>query len=221
MSSIFDSNSTSPPPPGSRYRALNPLAVTSTVLGALSIITFLHWALAVIPLAGIVVGWCAWKQIRKAPDEWTGLTLVRVGIGLSAAFWLFGYGWLVVARVSEVPPGYERITYEKLQPDPATPTEPIPQSALDMQDRKVYVQGYMQSGRRQTGIKEFILCPTNGECPFCTPDPKPTEKIRVILPGDMETSYTTHPVGAAGRFRVDINDPSGIPYGLEVDQPLR
>jgi len=217
MSSTFDSISNSPIPPAARYRALNPLAVTCTVLGVLSIVTALHWALAVVPLAGIVVGWLAWKQICRAPDEWIGSTLTQVGIGLSAAFWLFGYGWLIFARASEVPFGYQRITYEMLQPDPAKPTEPIPQTALDMQDRKVYIQGYMQPRRTQTGIKEFILCPTNGECPFCIPNPKRTEMVRVVLQGDMETVYTTHPVAAAGRFRVDLNDPSGIPYGLEVD----
>jgi len=217
MSSTFDSNSTSPIPPASRYRALNPLAVISTVLGALSVVTMLHWALAAVPLAGIVVGWLAWKQIRKAPDEWIGLTLVQVGIGLSAAFWLFGYGWLIFARASEVPFGYQRITYEMLQPDAAKPTEPIPQTALDMQDRKVYIEGYMQSRRTLTGIKEFILCPANGECPFCIPNPKRTEKIRVSLQGDLEATFTTHLIGVAGRFRVDANHPSGIPYGLEAD----
>ena len=218
MSSTFDSNTNSPIPPAVRYRALNPLAVTSAVLGALSIVTALYWALAVVPIAGIIFGWLAWKQIRKAPDESTGLTLTLVGIILSAAFWAGGYillGYDYFYR--QVPPGYQRITYDDLQPDPATPTEPIPQKALDMQDRKVYIQGYMQSRRTLTGIKEFILCPTNGECPFCIPKPKRTEMVRVVLQGDLETIYMTHPVAVAGRFQVDPNDPSGIPYGLEAD----
>jgi hypothetical protein len=217
MSFAFDSNSTSRPQPATRYRALNPLAVTCTVLGALSIVTMLHWALAVVPLAGIVVGWIAWKQIRKAPDEWIGATLVKVGVGLSAALWLFGYAWLIFARASEVPYGYARITYAMLQPDPMKPTEPIPQTAIDMNDKKVYMQGYMQSRRTLTGIKEFILCPTNGDCPFCTPSPRPTEKVRVVLQGDLEATYTTHLIGVAGRFRIDPNDANGIPYVLDAD----
>jgi hypothetical protein len=217
MSLAFDSISNSPIPPTARYRALNPLAVTSVVLGALSVVTALHWALAVVPAAGIIVGWRAWKQITRAPEEWTGLTLTRVGIGLSVVFWLFGYGWLILARASEVPFGYQRVSYEDLQPDPTKPTEPVPQSALDMQDRKVYLEGYMQSRRTLTGIKEFVLQPANGECPFCIPNPKPTEKIRVSLQGDLEATYTTHLVRVAGRFRVDAGDPSGIPYGIEAD----
>lgn len=215
MSSIFDFNTTSPPAPA-RYRALNPLAVTSVVLGALSILTAMHWGFAVIPLAGIIVGWVAWKQIRKAPEEWIGETLVQIGVGLSLLLWIIGYGWLIFAKSSEIPYGYQPVTYEMLQPDPLKPTEPIPQSALDMDDKKVYLRGFIQARRTVTGIKEFILCPTNADCPFCIPSPKPTEKIRVILQGDLEATYTTHEIGVAGRFRINRNDVGGIPYELDA-----
>jgi uncharacterized membrane protein YphA (DoxX/SURF4 family) len=218
-------NSTRPRPakPAVRYRALSPLAVASVVLGGLSILTAFGstpsaWLLlAVIPLAGIILGWRAARKIRNAPDEWTGLELARLGIGLSVGLWLAGCGYRVFCAKSEVPYGYTRITYEMLQPDPQKPTEPIPQSALDMQDKKVFMQGFMQPGRRQTGIKDFILCPTNGECPFCTQNPKRTEKVRIVLEGDLETTYTTHLVRVAGRFRVNLDDPGGVPYGLDAD----
>jgi hypothetical protein len=213
---MLDFDSTSPLPP-SRYRALHPLAVVSTVVAGLSIITMLHWALAVVPLAGILLGWAALRQIRKAPDEWTGLRLAQIGIVLSAALWVFGYGWLLFAKTSEVPPGYQRLSYDDLQPDPSKPTEPIPQTARDLNDAKVFVQGFMQSRRQLTGIKEFILQPASGECAFCIPSPKPTEKIRVILQGDMEAAYTSHLISVAGRFRVDLTDPSGIPYAIEAN----
>jgi hypothetical protein len=218
MSSTFDSSLTSPPPPATRYRALNPLAVTCVVLGALSIVTSLHWALSIVPLAAVIVAWIAWKQIRKAPDEWIGASMVRIGAVLAVALWLFGCAFLYFARASEVPYGYERITYEMLQPDPLKPTEPIPDAAVNMQDKKVFVRGYMQSRRTMTGIKEFVLCPAKGDCPFCIPSPAPTEKMRIILQGDLETTYTTHQIGVAGRFRIDPNDPSGIPYAIEADQ---
>jgi hypothetical protein len=203
--------------PAVRYRALCPSAVVSIVVGALSILSGLHWSLGLVPLVGIGLGWRAIQRIRLAPDEWTGLGLARLGMGLSLGFWIVGYGWLLFSGVREVPYGYERVGYEALQPDPATPTMPIPQSALDMQDKRVYVKGYMKPLRRQTGIKEFTLCPNNGECPYCTPNPKPTEMIRVVLQGDLETVYTTHLVGVGGRFHVDPSSTSGIPYSLEAD----
>ena len=216
MSLPFDSTAAAAVP-GVRYRAFCPAAVVSIVVGALSILSALHWSLALVPMVGIGLGWRAVQRIRRAPDEWTGLGLARLGIGLSAGFWLVGYGWLFFARVSEVPYGYERVGYEALQPDPNTPTMPIPQTALDMQDKRVFVKGYMKPLRRQTGIKEFTLCPSNGECPFCTPNPKPTEMIRIVLQGDLETVFTTHVVGVGGRFQVDPSSANGIPYSVEAD----
>jgi hypothetical protein len=203
--------------PAVHYRALCPSAIASIVVGVLSILTMFHWSLALVPLVGIGLGWRALQRIRLAPNEWTGLGLARLGIGLSVGLWVVGYGWLVFARVREVPYGYEPVSYEMLQPDPNAPAEPIPQSALDMQDKRVYIKGYMKPVRRQTGIKEFTLCPSNGECPFCIPNPKRTEMIRVILQGDLETVYTTHLIGVGGRFQVDADSPSGVPYSLDAN----
>lgn len=199
------------------YRALCPKAVASVAVGSLSILTAAHWSLAVLPLVGMWLGWQALKQIRRAPNEWTGVRVAWTGIGISAGLWAIGFGWLIFAGVREVPYGYTRITYEQIQPDPNVPTEPIPQSATDMQDKRVFVKGYMQARRQQTGIKEFILCPSNGECQFCIPNPKRTEMVRIVLQGDLETIYTTRQIGVGGRFQVDPADPGGIPYTIEAD----
>lgn len=118
---------------------------------------------------------------------------------------------------SEAPSGYQPIKYETLQPDPDQPAMPIPRTALDMQDRKVFVQGFMLPPHQQTHIKEFILCPMPGSCAFCRPDPEPTEMIRVKLAADQEMNYTTYLVRVAGWFRVEPDDPSGIPYAIECE----
>jgi hypothetical protein len=222
MSLPTNLNSTSVRPAPS-YRALSSLAVASTVLGTLSLSTALAEAwttwlgLTVIPLAGLILGWRALQQIRKAPDEWTGLRLAKTGIWLSAGLWVIGSCIAWKSNSSEVPYGYQVVSYEMLQPDPSKPTMPIPQSALDMHDKKVYIKGYMQPRRQQTGIKEFILCPTNGQCQFCIPSPKRTEMIRVVMQGDLDASYTTNLIGVAGRFRINPDDPQGIFYGLDAD----
>ena len=207
--------------PPARYQAVSPLAVASVAMGALSILTMFGssvaaWLiLAALPLAGLVLGWQALKQIRKAPEEWIGCRLAWTGIGLAAGLWMFGTFWVLFSNATEVPPGYQWINFEMLQPDPMKPTELIPQRAIEMQDRKVYIKGYMQPRRRHTGIKDFILCPTSGESAFGFPNSSRTERIRIRLQGDLETTFTTRPVGIAGRFRVDTDDPSGIPYALD------
>ena len=116
-----------------------------------------------------------------------------------------------------MPYGYERVSYEMLQPDPNAAGRADSAVGPRHAGQGVFIKGYMQPRRQQTGIKEFILCPTNGECPFCIPNPKRTEMIRVVLQGDLETTYTTHLIGVGGRFQVDPADPSGIPYSLEAD----
>ena len=202
------------------YRAMCPWAVMSVVVGALSmpvLVFWFSWFWIVVPAVGAWCGWRALQKIRQSPDVWTGRLVAQIGIGLSLGFWLFGYGWLTFNKTRDIPYGYEWITYEKLQPDPNTPTEPIPESAQAFKEKKVYLKGFMRPGRRQTGIKEFVLVPLNGECPFCIPNPKPTEMIRVVLQGDLETTFTTRQIGVGGRFQIDPTDPSRIPYSIDAD----
>jgi hypothetical protein len=190
--------------------------VVSIVLGGLSILTIFSWYLAIVPVLGIWFGWKALQKIRIAPAEWTGYGVAKAGIAVSAILWTIGYGWLIFAQVSEIPYGYQRISYDTLQPNPNVPTELIPQSALDLQDKRVYVRGFMQPRRQQTGIKEFILVPSNGDCSFCTPNRKQTEMVRVVLQGDLETIYSTRQIGVGGRFQIDPSDPSGVPYSIDA-----
>ncbi len=199
-----------------QYRALCPSAAGSVVLGTLSIATAFHWLLGALPLAGIYLGWRAVRTVRAAPAEWTGDGLARLGIGLSAAFWLIGYGWYFTADVRSVPFGYQRIGYESLQPDPNNPIE-LPEAAIDLQDKKVFIRGFMQPRRQHAGIKDFILGAASGDSSYGIRDPLPTEMIRVILQGDLETRFTTRQIGVGGRLQIDWTDPSGIPYAIEAD----
>ena len=215
-------NTTTRENPGVVYRALSGTAIASLVLGLLSAVTVLHWVGALVPLTGIFLGRKALGSIRRAPNELTGATIAKLGIFLCISFWVLGYGWLLFARVSEVPYGYQRVTYDMLQPDPNVPGEKIPPDILKLQpslnqDRKVFIKGYMAPGRQQTGLRHFILCPEIANCPFCIPDPKPTEMILITLEGDLTTDYTTHLVRVGGRLRVNPDAANQIPYKLEAD----
>jgi hypothetical protein len=217
---LFPEPSSANPESAVHYRALSPLAVVSVVVGALSIpvlVFWFSWFWAVAPLLGITLGWRAMRQIDDAPGEYTGRVLARAGIWFSCVLWVFGYAWLIFAGAREIPYGYALVRYEDLQPDPNTPAEPIPQSALDLKEKRIFIKGFMQPRRQQAGIKDFILCPSTGDCQFCTVNPKMTEKIRVVLQGDLEATYTTRQIGVGGRFQVDPQDSGGIPYSIEAD----
>ncbi len=197
-----------------RYRAISSLAVASLALGVLSIVTALHWMLGIIPLTGIVLGWLSLREIRLAPEERTGRWVAIAGLNISIGLWIFGCCWLMFARVSEVPFGYTRVMYEDLQPEPG---EKIPESAFELQGKKVFVKGYMQPGRRQIRLKTFILCPAIPDCPFCTTDPKPTEMVEITLVGDLMTRYTGRLIHVGGKLNIDPMALRGIPYQLEAD----
>jgi hypothetical protein len=200
-----------------RYRAVSRAAATSVVVGSLSILMVLSWYLAVIPVLAIYLGWRGLKQIARTPEEYTGENLAWTGIGLAVVFFVVGSGWLLLVRASEVPYGYQRVDYAELQPDANVPGQIVPPAALELNDKKVFIKGYIVPGRQQVRLRKFSLCPTNGVCTFCVPNPKPTEIIVVSLCGDLMTDYSTQLIGIGGKFHVDPEDPHGKPYSMEVD----
>lgn len=199
------------------YRAVSAVAVASLVFGLLSVLTVFHWALAAIPLVGILLSWLALGRIHENPGELTGRWQAIAGLAASVLLGTLGLGWLLFAHGSEVPTGYQRVSYEMLQPDPKKKDERVSQTAVELEGKRVFIKGYMYPGRQQVGLKQFILCPAIPDCPFCTPDPKPTEMILIKLEGDLVTRYTTHLVRLGGRLHVDRTATDGLPYRLNAD----
>jgi hypothetical protein len=208
--------------PEGRYRAVSSMAVASLVLGVLSVLTVWHWAFGLIPAAGILSGYFAIRRIRETPDELIGMSLALGGLILSVALGSIGFGVLWAIKAHEFPYGYDPISYEELQPDPAVTGQRIPPSAYELQfdpmlNNKVGFEGYMYPTRYPTGLKTFLLCPAIPNCPFCAPEPKVTEIVQVNLEGDLVAQYTTHPIRVGGKFRVDEMAPGGIIYTLDAD----
>ena len=54
----------------------------------------------------------------------------------------------------EVPHGYQRIDFEKLQPEQGNKAEPIPKLAEDLHEKKqkVFIKGYIYPGPQNYGI---------------------------------------------------------------------
>jgi len=203
------------------YRALSGLAVTSLVFGCLSVLTFLGWLMALVPVVALVLGWLALRRIRRNPTESLGEHLAIAGMALAAFFWIAGYGWLAYGYFHQVPEGYLLISYESLQPDPNRPDQRVSEEAEMLDKRKVFIRGYMYPGRQRTGIKEFLLIDDMGTCNFCNPQPRPTQLIRVKLVNNLKIEYTTRQIGVGGEFTV-FRDPTdeasgGFLYQIEAD----
>jgi hypothetical protein len=202
------------------YRALSALAVASCVLGLLSAATFLSWSLAIIPLLGLLTGLAALVRIGRNAGELTGTKLAWVGVALSVIFFCGGASYLTYAYMAELPPGYERLNYAELQPDPDVQGQIYPPQISAKSDQRVFIKGYVYPGKQTSGIKQFVLCRDNGDCCFGG-QPRLTDRILVTLSGPLALEYSTRLRHVAGTFRVEpgraTDGLGGVIYHLDAD----
>jgi hypothetical protein len=205
---------------GDDYRALSSTAVASLVAGLLSVLCFFGWPLAVIPLLGFLLGIRALWRIRRYPDELTGTRLAMAGIVLSVLFFAGGWGWLSYVYMTEVPDGYERISFSQLQPAAEVPNQLFPPSSLELDGKRVFLKGYMRPGSQSSGIRQFLLVRDWKDCCFGDSMPKLTDMVLVDLKDPLRADFSYWPRGLAGTFRVrpeTLGRPDGVLYYLEAD----
>ncbi len=93
-----DPNFTPPTPDASRisvieneipaYRAVNPQAVLSLLLGLLGLLSFTNWFFLVFSVTAVLFGLYAERRIRRDPEIWTGLRLAQIGTVMGMVFGL-------------------------------------------------------------------------------------------------------------------------------------
>ncbi|MFH1269382.1 MAG: DUF3299 domain-containing protein [Planctomycetota bacterium] len=205
--------------PPERYRSVSAWAVGSVICGVLSALTAFDWVVALIPMLGVFLGLGALQRIDRAPEELTGVRVAKAGMILSAVFWILGYGWLTYLFFADTPPGYHRITYALLQPDPADKTGQPPPAARELEGKRVFVKGYMNPGRQNAGFSQFVLVPVDDTCPYCVPNPKETEMIQVKLIHGIKGRFTSRLVGVGGEFHIRSEDDEekGLLYQIRAD----
>ena len=203
-----------------QYRALSRAAVASLVAGVASVSALLAWICVAFPVLGILLGAYALRSIRSRPDELAGLPVAKAGLALSALFAVVGPGWLLYQSIAEVPDGYERISYEQLQPAAGMPPSAIPTSAFDLEGKKIFIKGYVYPGREMEGIKTFLLVRDQGDCCFGG-NPKITDRIQVTLVDPLRLTYKPRLHKLAGVFHVRpttaVTAGGGVYYQLDAD----
>ncbi len=109
---------------------------------------------------------------------------------------------LLKQRCLPRPAGYERITFQQLQPesDAEHPsTESLPH---ELDGKRVFVKGYVHPGVSDMGeIKKFILVPDMGTCCFGG-QPKLTDMIEVTITGPRGLRYAQIKRKLGGVFHV-------------------
>jgi hypothetical protein len=206
-----------------QYRAVSLSAVTTLILGIISLPALLFSKLLILPAIGVLIGLYSVIYLRRRRDEFVGLNLARVGLAMSAVVLIAGSAYSGYVYATEVPEGYKRISFEQLQPAAnQSPELPIPPSALALNGKKVFVKGYVHPGvDRRTGIKQFVLVPDMKTCCFGG-QPKLTDMIEVTLQDPNRINYSFARRKLAGVLRVtpykkQVAGLDGVYYQLDAE----
>jgi hypothetical protein len=209
------------------FKEMSWISILSLGLGVCAFLTlgFLYFFIAfpvlfaVTPGLAIILGIRGISMVRKYPNELTGGGFAKSGITLSLITLITGFSWITYDYFTEVPEGFERISYGQLHS--ADPMYPIPKSAIDLHGKKVFIKGFMFPPDYKTGIKKFILCRDNGDCCFGG-QPKLTDMIYINIKGeDSSTDYHPYIHKVAGTFRVEqkeaLHDLGQVVYHLDAE----
>ncbi len=117
-------------------------------------------------------------------------------------------------------PGYLRLSFDELQPDPNYPSQDVPPAAIKLDGQRIFLKGYAFPGRDRTGIKKFVLVRDNLQCCFGG-NPKLTDMVEVTLEGDLAMDFSTDMRRVAGTFHVaagaGIDGLPRVVYHLDAD----
>ena len=187
------------------YHPLTPLAPLALFLGLASLASFMWVGALVLPITGVLIGLLALWRIRQSDGEFSGRPMALIGLALSAVMLLGGGGYHGYVYATEVPEGYERLSFNWLAQQSTVyqdgRLEPSPELKA-VNGKKIYVKGYMYPTGQLTGITQFTLCKDTGECCFGG-EPKVTDMIRVTMKDGMTVNHRELILtGVAGTLRV-------------------
>ena len=205
-----------------QYRSLSFLPLLTLVTGVTStpilFVAQLNPFLLAFPLLGMLLGGYTVLWLRGREAEYVGTGYARIGLAAATLSFCAGTGWAIYTYATEVPDGYERISFSDLQPTPGR-KDPYSTKAEDLTAKKVFVKGYVYPDGQLDDIKRFVLVPDMGTCCFGG-QPKLTDMIQVTLEDPLRTRYSFTRRKFAGTFRLaatSADQVGTVIYQLEAD----
>ena len=191
------------------------------VLAILSLAGYLFPGILMLSAIGVIAGYIAVSTIKRYPSEFSGLGIACAGLCLNLIILISGIAYHSYVYATEVPEGYERISFEELQPEnPNAPPFP-PDRALTLNGKKVFIKGYMYPDEKtKNNISKFVLIPDLGTCCFGG-QPKLTNMVEVTLRDPLRLSFGMTRRKLAGKFTVDsqlkpVSGLGGVYYELDA-----
>ena len=205
------------------YRPIPVLAPISLVLGLCSVVGLASAIGLAVPLTGVVLAVLGLRQISRAHGEYGGFKLTVSGLVLSSICLLAGSTLHAYTYATEVPEGYERLSFRWLaqqKPIIEDGQTRIHPDAKSLDGQKVFLKGYMYPGQQKTNLKKFVLCKDTGQCCFGG-KPALTDMVVVEFVNDARAHFRELSlVNVAGTFRakkvVDGGEISSL-YALEAE----
>ena len=224
-----------------QYRSLSTAAIASVLFGVVSSLTFLAGnnslqaclMLCPIPIIGLICGFIALKNIREMPDHLSGFNAAVAGIVMSGLGLVGGLSYASYVYATEVPLGYERLSFQVLRPDQVARKgnkEAVPREVQALDSQTVFIKGYIRPGTHvskggtpvRNNVSRFLLVRDSNECCFGDISTvKYYDKMLVQLTNGLNTDYSSGMFRVGGKLRIVPADPrAGRPepaYLLEAD----
>ena len=166
------------------YRSMSKSAVASLIFGLFSLFAFLITPALIFAMVAVACGLMSLNSIRRFPDELIGKMAAKIGLGLGGFCFVGAIGLHSYIYATEVPEGYERISFRMLRDDSKTKL-PYSEKAEELDGEKVFVKGYVRPGSKRKDLVEFIMVGNFGDCCFGG-----TEKITDVIAVKIKTGET-------------------------------
>ena len=194
------------------YRALSKSAVLSLLFAILAAGGLLAIPLMVFAVCGLLFGLASLRALKRFPNELTGRLPAWLGIALSLTMFGAATGRHTWVYLTEVPEGYQRISFYDLRPQRRS-MELVSGVAADLNGKKVFIKGYMHPGVKDQGnVQQFVLVPDMKTCCFGG-QPDLFDMMEVTLTGATKgktnLKYSTQKLKLAGDFVINTNVLSG------------
>jgi hypothetical protein len=161
----------------------------------------------------MVLGGIALWQIRRSDGYLGGKGVARLGVALSTLLLFAGSGYHAYAYVSELPEGYERVSFLDLSKYDLKVVEGKPEFSPEVEalnGKPIYIKGYMYPTSQQRGLTEFVLVKDTGQCCFGG-QPKLTDMIVVKFNESNPVNHREQQlVGIGGVFHANGALQSGV-----------
>ena len=206
------------------YRAMSRGAIASIIFSGLALPGLIPTfePLIALSLIGVAAATVAIRSIRRYPDEFSGMSLAKFGLVANVLLLVGGTALHSYIYMTEVPDGYTRIPFYKLQMPEPTPDAPT-ELAIDVDGKQVFIKGYVHPSSGGGRLRQFVMVPDLGTCCFGG-QPRSSDMIEVTLTGGQTIASGMTRRKVAGKFTLNriaqsLSDFDNVVfYRLRADQ---